>query len=267
MSGNLSQEIAWLSRAIDTVIHFSIAYSFQILWSLVLLVVGLKVSAWVASQVFKLGEKRGFDITVVRFGSGVVRLVIIAFVGLAVLSNFGISIAPMIALLGAGAFGATFAIQGTLANYGAGLTIIVTRPFKVGDTISVRGVHGVVKDINLPVTILQGESGEIITIPNRQIMGEILVNSFEHKLATAELRVGYEVQPERLLDILRQAIAAVPEASSGRPAEIGIQELSTGGMTISIRYWVPSRDYFSSRFAVNKAALKALEANGIRLAA
>lgn len=267
MTGNLSQEIAWLTRAVDTVIHFAIAYSFQILWSLVLLVIGLKVSAWVASQVLKLGEKRGFDITIVRLASGGIRLAIVAFVGLAVLANFGISIAPLIALLGAGALGATLAIQGTLANYGAGLTIIVTRPFKVGDTISVRGVHGVVKEINLPVTILQGESGETITLPNRQIMGEILVNSFEHKLATAELRVGYDTDPERLLNILRQAIAGVPEASSGRPAEIGIQELGTGGMTIAIRYWVPSRDYFSSRFAVNKAALKALEANGIRLAA
>ena len=98
-------------------------------------------------------------------------------------------------------------------------------------------------------------------------MGEILINSFEHKLATAELRVGYETPPDRVLEVLRQAIAGVPEATSGRPPEIGIQELSTGGMTVAIRYWVPTRDYFKSRFAVNRSALQALEANGIRLAA
>ncbi|MBM3573477.1 MAG: mechanosensitive ion channel family protein [Alphaproteobacteria bacterium] len=91
-------------------------------------------------------------------------------------------------------------------------------------------------------------------------------DTFEHKLATAELRVGYETPPERVLDIMRQAIAAVPKASAGRPAEIGIQELGTGAMTIAIRYWVPSRNYFRSRFLVNQAALKALENNGIRIA-
>ena len=225
------------------------------------------MATWVAAQVFKFGQKRGFDVTLVRYSSAAVRLAIIAFVGLAVLANFGVSIAPLIALLGAGAFGATVAVQGTLANYGAGLTIVVTRPFKVGDTLSVRGVHGVVRDIRLPTTTLSGESGETITIPNRQLMGEILVNSFEHKIATAELRVSYETPVERVLDVLRQAIAQVPDANSGHAPEIGIQDLGAGGMTVAIRYWVPTRDYYRSRFAVNHAALKALEAAGIRLAA
>lgn len=260
----LSQEIAWLSKTADTIIAFLIAYSFQILWAVVLLVVGFKIATWVAAQVARFGERRGFNSTIVRFSSAAIRLGILAFVGLAVLAKFNVSIAPLIALLGAGAFGATVAVQGTIANYGAGLVIVVTRPFKIGDTISVRGVHGVVQDIRLPTTTLIGDSGETITIPNRHIMGEILVNSQGHKIVTAEFKVPFDTPAERVLDVLRQAIHQVPGANTGHPPEIGLHDLSGGAMTVAIRYWVPSRDYFRTRCAVNEAALQALERAGIR---
>ena len=79
------------------------------------------------------------------------KIFILVFAILIALGKFGITIAPFVAALGALAFGASFAIQGPLSNYGAGLTIILTRPFIVGNTIAVAGASGVVEKIQLPV--------------------------------------------------------------------------------------------------------------------
>ena len=255
---DMAQNIAWLSKLTDTAITFLVAYSFQILWSLILLVVGYKIATWVGRASFGMAERRGLDITISRFGATAVRIGVMAFVLIAVLANFGISIAPLIALLGASAFGATVAIQGTLSNYGAGLSIILARPFKVGDTIAVKGVNGLVEDVNIATTVLKGESGEVITIPNRHIVGEIIVNSGRFRLEKAEFRIGFEHTPEAVLSLLRRAVESVPDIGREPPPEGGVEELSPGGMLIAMRYLVPTNRFFDIRFAVNRAILAAL---------
>src|SRR5260221_2649143 len=102
--GDVAQDIAWLSKLTDTVITFLVAYSFQILWSLILLVVGFKLAAWVGRMTFGMAERRGIDVTISRFGATVVRLAVMAFVLIAILANFGISIAPLISLIVSSAF-------------------------------------------------------------------------------------------------------------------------------------------------------------------
>ena len=120
-----------------------------------------------ACRTATFAEARNLDQTLARFFSNVVKVVLIGFVAVITLGNFGVAIAPLIALAGASAFGATLALQGPLSNYAAGLIIILTRPFVVGNTIAVSEVSRVVEDIKLPATTLIGEDGEFITVPNK----------------------------------------------------------------------------------------------------
>ena len=133
----LGQEMATLQKIIDVVTEFVINYSFQIIGALIILIIGLKLSGWMSKMVLRLCEKRSLDITLSRFLASSTKLLVMIFVVIAAIGKFGISIAPFIAALGALAFGGSFAIQGPLSNYGAGLTLILTRPFVVGNTISV----------------------------------------------------------------------------------------------------------------------------------
>lgn len=105
------------------------------------------------------------------------RLTVLAFVMIVVLGKFGITMTPFIAAIGAIAFGSSLALAGLMSNYGAGLSIIITRPFVVGDTIQIQGVSGVVEEVGLAATRLETEDGEQITIPNKHIVGDILINS------------------------------------------------------------------------------------------
>ncbi|MDD9918213.1 MAG: mechanosensitive ion channel, partial [Rhodospirillaceae bacterium] len=116
------------------------------------------------TRVARLCERKALDVTLSRFLGNVVKILVIIFVIIATLGNFGITIAPLIALAGASAFGATFALQGPLSNYGAGLAIILTRPFVVGNTVKIQNVSGVVEEVSLAATVLRGEAREPITV-------------------------------------------------------------------------------------------------------
>jgi small conductance mechanosensitive channel len=102
-------------------------------------------------------------------------------------SKLGLSITPLIAALGGLAVGASFAIQGPVSNYGTGFVIILTRMFKVGDTISVQGCFGVVKEITLATTQLVVEDGEEIVIPSKHVVGEIHRNSYANRLVEGSI--------------------------------------------------------------------------------
>jgi small conductance mechanosensitive channel len=111
----MTKEIEEVGKWVDIVTEFGVKYGFQILGALVFLLVGLKVAAWVGRKVSVIAEARNIDTTLSRFFGSLVKLLVIAILVVITLGNFGISIAPLIALAGAGAFGATLAMQGPLS--------------------------------------------------------------------------------------------------------------------------------------------------------
>jgi len=169
------------------------------------------------------------------------------------LSKFGITIAPILAALAAGAFGASFAIQGPLSNYGAGLVIIVSRPFVVGDTITVVGVSGVVEAITLGATTLTNLDGVRITIPNKHIVGETLHNSKELHLVEGTVGISYRSNLEEGIGIIRSILDGFQEVLKTPAPLVGIKGFGDSSITIDYRYWVPTKKYFGLRNQVNLA--------------
>ncbi len=262
----MDQQIATLNKWVDIATAFLVTYSFQILGSVIFFVIGFKVADWVAGLVVRLGQRNNLDATISGFAGNVVRILILAMVIIATLGNFGISIAPLIALLGAGAFGATMAIQGPLSNYGAGLTLILTRPFAIGDTVTVRGVSGVVDDITLASTFLTSVAGERIMVPNRQIVGEILVNSRGNRVVESTLKIAPDQDVAEAIRIVREALTRVPQVVKEPAPEVGVQTFSALDVTLGLRYWAPARAFFPTQFAVNLEARAALAAAGLKFA-
>jgi small conductance mechanosensitive channel len=261
----MEEQLGQLERIVDMIIDYVVKYAFQILGALVVLVVGMFVARWVAGVVIRLCKKAEMDVTLTMFLGSVTKALVMVFVIIAVISQFGISIAPMIAALGAILFGASFAIAGPLSNYGAGLVIILTRPFVVGNTISIKGVSGVVEEVKLAATILSTEDGEQITIPNKHIVGEVLTNSFECRIVEGQVGISYADDPAKAIDIIRNVIAGFKEIPDDPAPIIGIQEYGDSAVHIGMRYWVPTRDYFKVRYAVNLAVYQKLQEAGITI--
>lgn len=263
----MEQQIDAAASFLDTVVAFLVTYGFQILGALVVLAIGLKLAAWAGTRTARLAEKRNIDQTLARFVGNLVKLLLVASVVIITLGNFGITITPLIALAGASAFGATLAIQGPLSNYGAGLSIILSRPFVVGDTIAVHDTSGMVEEITLATTVLVGEDGERIRVPNKAIIGEVIVNSFAQRVVESKLCLGNGADAGRAIEVLSRALEAFPELYEGPAPQVGIHDFTYGGVVVGLRFWVPSRKYFHTRYAVNRAALEALNAAGIELLA
>lgn len=261
----MEEQLGQLERIIDMVIDYVVKYAFQILGALVVLVVGMFVAKWVAGVVTRLCKKAEMDVTLTMFLGQVVKALVMVFVIIAVISQFGISIAPMIAALGAILFGASFALAGPLSNYGAGLVIILTRPFVVGNTIAIKGVSGVVEEVKLAATILSTEDGEQITIPNKHIVGEVLTNSFEFRIVEGVVGISYADDPAKAIDIIRKVVSYFQEIPDEPVPIIGIQEYGDSAVLIGIRYWVPTRDYFKVLYAVNLAVYQKLQQSGITI--
>jgi len=261
----MQQELETLQQLTNLVIDFLVKYSFQIIGAIIILIVGIKVAGWLGRSVTRFCEKHKIDITLSRFLGSSVKILVITFVIIVAIGKFGISIAPFIAALGALAFGSSFAIQGPLSNYGAGISIILTQPFKVGNTITVKGVSGVVEEIHLAATILTTEDGEVITIPNKHIVGEILLNSFANKIVETTVGISYDDDPDKAISVLKEVLADIPEISLEPPPQIGIAEFADSAINIGLRYWVPTKKYFQIQYQVNQTIHRSLATAGIHI--
>ncbi len=156
------------------------------------------VANWVGRALLRVQERRHVDLTLRQFIASTARVLVIGMFVIMALSKLGISITPLIAALGGLAVGASFAIQGPVSNYGAGMVVILTRMFKIGDTINVQDCSGVVADISLSSTRLVAEDGEDIIIPNKHIVGEVLRNSYDKRLVEGRIGIDPEADIPRL---------------------------------------------------------------------
>ena len=261
----MPDEIKTIQKLINIVIDFFVNYSFQVVGAILVLVIGVLVARVVSSSLLKFFGNKEFDVTLSKFIAAAVKGIILGFAFIVAIGKFGITIAPFIAALAAMAFGASFAIQGPLANYGAGLVIILTRPFVVGNTIKVSDVSGIVDEVKLGATILTDEDGVKITIPNKHIVGEIIHNSEEKKIVEEMVGISYDSDPEKAIEIIKEALEAFQEISKEPPPQIGIQEFGDSSINIGLRYWIPTDKYFKILYQVNLSVYKHLKAKSIEI--
>lgn len=261
----MKEELAAVEQYMDLIIEFALKYGFQVIYAIIILVIGLIIARWLGNMIARVCESRNLDITLSRFMGNVVRLTVLAFVLIVVLGKFGITMTPFIAAIGAVAFGSSLALAGLLSNYGAGLSIIITRPFVVGDTIVIQGVSGVVEEIGLAATRLSTEDGEQITIPNKHIVGEILVNSFENKVVEMSIGISYDDEAQKAIDTIQKALQKIPEIVAEPAPQIGIEAFADSSVNIGMRYWVPTKQYFQTMYQANLAVYNALEQAGITI--
>ena len=262
----MEQELEVFTQAYQLIVNFLVSYSFQLAGAVVILIGGFIVGSWVSRATLRVLEKRNVDVTLRQFIASTSRLAVVGLFVIIALSKLGISMTPIIAAVGGLALGASFAIQGPVSNYGAGLVIILTRMFKVGDTINVQGCSGVVTNIDLATTRLVAEDGEDIIIPNKHVVGEIHRNSYSNRLIEGRVGIDGRDDPGRASTIIQQVIASTEYLPEAPPPVIGIEAFEGAAIVLGYRFWVPSKRYFELMFAINNGIHREMVGAGIRLA-
>lgn len=259
MIDEIEEGVQFVQTVFETSAEFLVKYGFEVIGAIIILFVGARLSRWLGGATQKVLQRRDVDPTVASFAAGTVRGLILSFAIIVALGKFGITIAPIVAAIGALAFGSTMAMQGVLSNLGGGLSLLIFRPFRAGDTIEVSGVHGVVEEVKLGATILTNEDGVRITVPNRHIVGEVLRNSFGHRIMESAVGISYGDDPERAIAAIAAAIGRFAEVAKTPAPTIGIQAFGDSAIEIGYRYWLPTRQYIQLSYAVNLAVYKALK--------
>lgn len=261
----LKNEIDQVGRIYNIIVEFFTNYSFQLIGALIILIVGFIFAGKIASIVLRLCERHNLDVTLSRFLANTSKMLIVVMIAIIALGKLGISVTPFIAAIGAISLGAGLALQGLLSNYAAGFNIIIIRPFVVGDTITVQGVTGLVKEVLLAYTILTDEDGVEITIPNKHIVGEVLHNSRHDSLLELSVGIDYSENPIEVIAMLEESIAKLGIASQSRTTQIGIDAFADSAINIGIRLWTPTENLYSSKYKAYKEIYLTLDNANIKI--
>jgi small conductance mechanosensitive channel len=260
----LAEEFDQAQLVYNKLTQFFVDYTMQVIGAIIILIIGFILARSVSRWLIKFLVAKQVDITMSQLlGSISYFAILFCFVVIA-LGKFGISITPFVAAMGAFTLGAGLAVQGIVSNYGAGFSIILSRPFVVGNTLSVQGVAGVVDEIRLAYTVLATEDGEKITIPNREIVGQILENSFEFKLVETVITLPLDADVHAI-DVLKKALITLEAVAQEPPSQVGIDDFSSNGIKVGIRCWVPTERYFDSKYRVNGEIYRVLTEQKIAL--
>ena len=261
----MEKELQSLQKFYNIVIEFLTTYSFQLVGALIIVLLGWFASKYVYVFLMRVFEKNHFDSTLARFLASVAKMLVLVAMIVIALGKIGISIAPFVAAIGAISLTAGLALQGSVSNYAAGILLIINRPFKVGDTLSVAGVYGVVEEIKLAYTALRNEDEELITIPNKKMIGDILVNSFEFRVVEALVGISYKETPQNAINLIKHVLEGFQDISNEHKPVVGIAKFGESAIEIGLRYWVPTKSYYKTQYEVNLAIYHALHVNKISI--
>jgi len=155
----------------DKISPYIIQYGINFITAILIFVIGKWVAGLLSKIIETALEKSKVNKTLASFTKNIVYYVILVFVAIATLNKLGVETNSFVALVGAAGLAIGFALQGSLANFAAGVMIILFQPFEVGDTIETSGASGKVEEIQMFNTIISGEDKRII-VPNAKITSD-----------------------------------------------------------------------------------------------
>jgi small conductance mechanosensitive channel len=242
-------------------------YGVSILGGIVILIIGRIIAGLGRRIVRNILTRNKTDEAVVSFFGSLVYILILAGTVLAALGHVGVETASFIAIIGAAGFAIGFALQGSLANFAAGVLILVFRPFKVGDFIDVAGVAGSVKEIHLFTTVLATPDNIKIMVPNGQIYGNTIKNITAYDTRRCDLLIGiaYGSSIQKAEEIVESLIKQDERILTDPEPMIAVAELADSSVNLHVRPWVATTDYWAVRFDLTRKIKEAFDANGIEI--
>jgi len=249
----------------NTIVTFFITYGFQMVGAVIILVVGALIARWLGNLTNKWLTKQHLEPPICVLMVRVVRLLVFGLAGVLALDKFGVQIAPLIAGIGVAGVGIGLAAQGVLGNVIAGLTIIFTKPFRVGEYIEMVGVNGQVTNIELFSTTLLHSDKSRVVIPNRKIVGEILHNCGNIRQLNLSVGIGYSSDVKGALATIHEILKANARVLKDPQPVVGIEALAGSSINVAVMPWVAVPDYGPAQLEIYEAIIEQFRARDIEI--
>ncbi len=256
-----------MDNAANQLMVFVTMYGLKIIGAILILIIG-RIAAGIGRKVVtKALEKSKTDPAVTSFVGSLTYFLILTFAVLAALAKFGIQTASFVAVLGAAAFAIGIALQGSLANFAAGVLILVLRPFKIGDYIDSAGVAGTVKDIQLFITVLATPDNVKIMVPNGKIFGDVIKNisAYDTRRVDFVIGIGYTSDIQKAYDIMMNLIKEDGRILSDPATQIAVSELADSSVNFVVRPWVKKENYWNVKCDLIRKIKESFDENGIEI--
>jgi small conductance mechanosensitive channel len=252
----MDEQFQSLDQVKATAIDMVIKFGPKMVVAIAILAGGHIVGRWVGQMVDRLLLRFKLEPPVRALLVRVAHLMVFGLFGIMALQNLGVELLPLIAGLGVAGAGVALAMQGVLGNVAAGLTIIFTQPFRVGDYISIANEEGEVLDMSLFSTTLGHTDRSKVLIPNRKIVGEILHNYGKIRQLDLEVGVAYGTDLTFALSVIDELLRANPRVLQEPAPVVGVKRLADSSVAIRVSPWVAVPDYIEAGGEINKAILE-----------
>ena len=259
----MDEPIAQLEQARSTVTDLAISYGPRVLAAVLVLLAGFLVGRWLGNSLDRLLQRLGLDITVRILLVRLTRAAVMVLFAIMALQNLGVELLPLIAGLGIAGAGIALALQGVLGNVAAGLTIIFTRPFKVGEYVSIVGEEGRVEAITLFSTTLGHPDRSLVVIPNRKVVGEILHNYGAIRQLDLRVGVAYDTDLGAAIALVKDLLDGNARVLTDPSPVIQVATLADSSIEIAVKPWVNVPDYGAARGELNRAIVEAFRQRSI----
>jgi len=261
----MNEQIQHIAVWKDKLIEYIISHSGALISAVIVAVVGFIAARWLGKLLDRWLAHKAMDLPMRTLLVRITRLLILTMALVVALGTVGMDVTALIAGVGVVGVGIGLAIQGVLGNLVAGLTIIFTKPYRVGEYIAIVGVEGEVKAIDLFSTILVHPDQSRVIVPNRKTVGEILHNYGHIRQLSLNVGVGYGTDIPTALGIIRTVLDRNPRVLKAPAPVIGIAMLADSSIHIGISPWTAVADYGPAQGELYQAVVEQFRAGNIQM--
>ena len=253
----MDEQLQALDHVRATAIDLAMRFGPKVVVAILFLVAGGMAGRWAGRATLGALARFQLDPPVRSLVERAVRLLVLALFVIMALQNLGVELLPLIAGIGLAGAGIALAMQGVLSNVMAGLTIIFTRPFRVGEFISIAKEEGEVLDVSIFSTTLGHADLSRVVIPNRRIVGEILHNYGRIRQLALEVGVSCDTDIKAAVGVIHEVLRANARVLKSPAPLVIAARFDDSGVALSIGPWVNVPDCAAATGEINEAILEA----------
>ena len=261
---DLNAEVDQLIKASQAWVPMIMEYGSRVLLALVTLAVGWWLINRLTVKIGQLLALRKADLALQGFISSLANIILKILLVVSVASMIGIQTTSFVAAIGAAGLAIGLALQGSLANFAGGVLILLFRPFKIGDWIEAQSVSGTVDSIQIFHTVLRTGDNKTVIVPNGNLSNGIITNYNRQPTRKVVFDVGvdYEADLQKVREVLL-ALADDPRVLKEPAPVVVVTTLGDSAITMSLRVWVNTPNYWDVLFMFNEHARDRLKAEGV----
>ena len=272
VSQNLNVAVENANKLIETLQSYIpkiIAFGINVLIAILIFLVGRVVIRMIMKLVNRFMGRANIEVSVQKFLDSLIRAVLYFILLIIICNQVGIQTTSFVALLTSASLTIGLALQGSFSNFAGGILILLLKPFKVGDYIvdGSSGREGTVQRIDLFYTMLVTPDNKLITIPNGNLSNTHITNAsaFEKRRVDLKVGVSYGSDVEKAKKIVYQVGEREERRLPEEKIQVCILELAASEVTIGLRVWVKTEDYWDAYFHMNEQLKKCLDDAGIEI--